>query len=40
MQNQTDNILASKTLSTDDASQSARALITPTTGHDELHLGA
>ncbi|KAB7698916.1 thiazole synthase, partial [Plesiomonas shigelloides] len=39
MQNQTDNILASKTLSTDDASQSARALITPTTGHDELHLG-
>ncbi|MGL4823241.1 MAG: thiazole synthase [Plesiomonas shigelloides] len=39
MQNQTDNILASKTLFADDASQSARALITPTTGHDELHLG-
>ncbi|MCX2499312.1 thiazole synthase [Plesiomonas shigelloides] len=32
-------MLASKTLFTDDASQSARALITPTTGHDELHLG-
>lgn len=39
MQNQTDYMLASKILSTDDASQSARALITPTTGHDELHLG-
>lgn len=39
MQNQTDNMLASKTLSTDDASQSARALITPTTGYDELNLG-
>lgn len=39
MQHQTDNILASKTLFADDASQSASALITPTTGHDELHLG-
>ncbi|SPZ44780.1 Thiazole synthase [Plesiomonas shigelloides] len=39
MQNQTDNMLAPEALSTDDASQSARALITPTTGHDELHLG-
>lgn len=39
MQNQTDNILASKILSKDDASQSASALITPATGHDELHLG-
>lgn len=39
MQNQTDNMLAPEALSTDDASQSASALITPTTGHDELHLG-
>lgn len=39
MQNQTDNILASKTLFADDASQSASTLITPTTGYDELHLG-
>lgn len=39
MQNQTDNMLAPEALSTDDASQSASPLITPTTGHDELHLG-
>ncbi|KAB7686512.1 thiazole synthase [Plesiomonas shigelloides] len=32
-------MLAPEALSTDDASQSASALITPTTGHDELHLG-
>ncbi|AVQ88741.1 thiazole synthase [Plesiomonas shigelloides] len=32
-------MLASKTLSTDDASQSTSTLITPTTGYDELHLG-
>lgn len=39
MQNQTDNMLAPEALSKDDASQSASALITPTTGHDELNLG-
>lgn len=39
MQNQTDNMLAPEALSKDDASQSASALMTPTTGHDELHLG-
>lgn len=39
MHNQIDNMLAPKTLFADDAGQSASALITSASGHDELHLG-